>query len=304
MANSGCSTLIATIRQRAGRSNDTVLITTAFVLAALNEAMLEIVRQSPRLVDLDKSNTTTYRIATWSTTPVAVTAASRAATGVVTLTAAGHSLEVGDICTVADVAGATTDFDGNYEVLSVSGDDITYFQNADAESAATFGTIVQKAAKATYDISTLNPAFIGGIWLMNGADTRPEGLRYRPLPEFEEMYMPVSEQSEDEPTEYTRQGNNIIFNCPVSRSYSGLKLKINYTGFATSFSSVSSTATCELTNSDKGLVLFVLAEVFDELALAQPQFETKALKTRALFNQWLSDYQNWNEMQLEELCNE
>jgi hypothetical protein len=301
VANSTCTALIATIRQRAGRANDTVLITTAFVLAALNEAMLEIVRQSPRLIDLDKSNTTTYRIATWSTTPVAVTAASRAATGIVTMTAAGHSLEVGDICTVADVAGATTDFDGNYEVLSVSGNDITYFQNADAESASTFGTIVQKAAKYTYDISTLNPAFIGGIWLMNGADTRPEGLRYRPLPEFEAMYMPICEQSESEPTEYTRQGNNIIFNCPISRDYAGMKLKIDYTGWATPFASVSATTTCDLLNSDKGLILFSLAEVYDEMALAQPQFETKALKTRAMFQNWLEEYKNFSELQLEEL---
>ena len=301
MANSTCSALISTIRARAGRTNDTVLITTAFVLAALNEAMLEIVRQSPRLVDLDKSNTTTYRIATWSTTPVSVTAASRASTGVVTLTAASHSLEAGDICTVADVTGATTDFDGNYEVLSVSGNDITYFQNADAESAATFGTIVQKAAKPTYDISTLNPAFIGGIWLMNGADTRTEGLKYRPLPEFEAMYMPVSEESPSEPTRYTRQGNNIIFNCPVSRDYAGLKLKINFTGWATPFASVSSTATCELTNSDTGLVLFALSKVYEEIALAQPNFETKALKTKMLFIDWLEKYQNYSEMQTEEL---
>jgi len=305
MANSTCAALIATIRARAARSNDSTLITTAFVLAALNDAMLHIVRKTPRLIDLDKSDTTTYRIATWSTTAVDVTAAERSADGVVTLTAAGHSLEVGDIATVADVE-ATTDFDGNYEILSVSGDDITYFQNEDEDdgTGATFGTIVQLAAKPTYDISTLDPAHIGGIWIMSGASTRQESLKYRPLPEFREKYMPVSNNSPSKPTEYTRQGNNIIFDCPVSSDYAGLKLKIDYTAWATPFDAVDSEETCDLSNSDKGLILFALAEIYDEIALAQPQFETKALKTRVLFNNWLEEYQEYNEMQLEELYEE
>jgi hypothetical protein len=268
---------------------------------ALNLGQVDIVSKSPRLLCLDKTDTTTYRIATWSTTAVAVTAGSRASTGVVTLTAASHSLEVGDIATVADVDGATTSFDGDFEILSVSGDDITYFDNDDADTAATFGTIVQKSAKPTYDISTLNPAHISGIWLMNGASTRQEGLRYRPLPEFQAKYIPVSEQSESEPVTYTRQGSNIIFNCPISSDYAGLKLKIDYTGWATAFASVGSTATSDIDNSDKGLILFALAEVYDELALAEPQFETKALKTRALYQQWLAEYNDYNQLCIEDL---
>jgi hypothetical protein len=301
MANSTCAALIATIRARAARSNDSTLITTTFVLNALNEGQIDIVSKCPRLLCLDKTDTTTYRIATWSTTATTVTAGSRASTGVVTLTASGHSLEVGDIATVTDVDGATTTFDGTFEILSVSGDDITYFDNDTAESAATFGTIVQKSAKPTYDISTLDPAHISGIWLMNGSETRRQGLRYRPLPEFQARYLPVSEQSESEPTEYTRQGDNIIFNCPVSSDYAGLKLKIDYTGWATAFASVSSTATSDIDNSDKGLILFALAEIYDEIALSEPSFETKALKTRALYSAWLADYVDFNQMLIEGL---
>jgi hypothetical protein len=268
---------------------------------ALNLGQVDIVSKCPRLLCLDKTDTTTYRIATWSTTAVAVTAGSRASTGVVTLTAAGHSLEVGDIATVADVDGATTTFDGTFEILSVSGDDVTYFDNDDADTAATFGTIVQKSAKPTYDISTLDPAHISGIWLMNGASTRQEGIAYLPLPKFQAKYIPVSEQSESEPTEYTRQGDNIIFNCPVSSDYAGLKLKIDYTAWATPFASVGSTATSDIDNSDKGLILFALAEVYDEIALAEPSFETKALKTRALYTAWLAEFYDFNCMQIEEL---
>ena len=57
----------------------------------------------------------------------------------------------------------------------------------------------------------------------------------------------------------------------------------------------------ELTTSEKGLILFALAEVYDELALAMSRFESKALKTRVLFDRWLDEYQNYNEICLEEL---
>lgn len=301
MANTACDSLIDTIRARSARTNDTVLITEDFVLATLNEAQIHIVRKCPRLICLDSTDGTTYRIDRWSTDEVDVTVAVRASTGVVTLTAADHGLEVGDIATVADVEN-DTDFDGNFEILSVDDDDITYFQNlaADDGVGATFGTIVKLAAKYTYDISTLNPAHISGIWILNGASTRQEGLDYLPLAEFRKKYIPVSEESDSEPVAYTRQGDNIIFNCPIARDYQGLNLKIDYTAWATALTN-SSESTSELANSDKGLILYSLAEIYNELALAMPRFETKALKTKILFDKWLEEYRDYNDMCLEEL---
>ena len=296
MAKTGAE-LIDTIRLRSGRDTDTKLITEDFVLDCLNEAQLHIVRNCPRLIDFDKSDTTTYRVATWSTTATTVTAIARSS-GTVTVTASGHSLEVGDIVTVADCTG-TVDFDGNFEVLSVSGTAFTYFQNAADETGAVFGTVVQLAAKPTYDISTLDPAHIGGIWILNGASTRQAGLKYRPLEYFRNKYEPVYEESPSEPTEYTRQGDNIIFNCPIARDYQGLNLRIDYTAWATALAN--GAVASEITGADKGLILFSLAEIYDELALGMPRFESKALKTRVLFNNWLEEYQQYNEMCLEEL---
>lgn len=219
MANKKGDALIDTIRARAARTNDTVLITEDFVLDALNEAQVYIVRKTPRLIDLDKSDTTTYQIST---------------------------------------------------------DD------------------------ASIDISKLDPAHIGGIWILNGASTRQAGLEYVPLPDFRKKYIPIANQSSSEPIKYTRQSNTIFFNCPVSSDYNELYLHIDYTAFATALENGDSSSS-ELSNSDKGLILFALAEVYDEIALAQPRFESKALKTRVLFNNWLEEYQNYNEMQLEEL---
>lgn len=215
MANSGCLTLIAAVRARAGRSNDSVLITTAFVLEALNEAQVHIVRKSPGLKDLETSDTTTLTIATDDT-----------------------------------------------EV----------------------------------DISTLDPAHIGKVWILNDEDTRQAGLEFMEKEKFFDKYIPIAEQASSEPHIYTRYGNKLYFNCPVSSDYDGLYLRIDYTAWATAFDGVTSTATSLLLNSNKGLTLFALAECFDAIALSVPGVEVKAMKTRAMFDEWLEEYTNYNDL--------
>ncbi len=292
--------LVTAVRQRAARTTDTSLITVDFVLAALNEAQISIVRRLPRITALDKTDSTTFRIARWSTTATAVTVAVRLSTGVVTLTAAGHDLEVGDLATVADVEN-DTDFSGNFQILSVAGNDITYFQNlaADDGVGATFGTIVKTAGKPLIDIGTFDPAHIGGLWILNGAETRQTGLWYRELGKFQERYIRVADQPPSEPTEYTRQGTTLLLNRPVSSDFMGLRYKMNYTAWATDL--LNGAVASQLPDSDKGLKLFALAEVFDSLALSMPQFESKALKTRVLYKDWLDEYTEYQEMILEEL---
>jgi len=152
------------------------------------------------------------------------------------------------------------------------------------------------------DISSLAPAHIGGLWILNGASTRKAGLKYRPLPEFRNKYIPRAEEGSSEPTEYTRQKNTLLFNYPVASDYDSLYLHIDYTDWATDLAN--GTVASELSNSNKGLLLFALAEVYDEIALAQPRFEAKALKTRVLFERWLDEYKDYNEMCFEELYDE
>lgn len=221
--NKTCAELIATIRARAGRSNDSVVITTAFVLDALNEAMLHIVRKSPGLIDLVTEDVTTFTIATDDT---------------------------------------------------------------------------------TVDISSLDPAHIDKIWILNGEDTRRKGLEFMPKDEFFRRFINIADESEQEPWIYTRYGKTLYFNCPVSSDYNGLNLRIDYTKWATVFPDVASTNTSDLLNSDKGLIHFALAEIFDTLALSVPRLETKALKTRIMFNAWLEEYQDYNDVQTETLYEE
>jgi len=153
----------------------------------------------------------------------------------------------------------------------------------------------------SFDITTLDPAHIGGIWILNDGDTRRKGLQYMPLPQFRKNFVPVSEQSPDEPWIYSRQGNTILFNVPVSSAYNGLKLKIDYTKKATEFPNITSTATSELSNSNNVLTFFALATCFDAMASSVPRFTTNALKAWADYEKWLLRYRDDNEMKLEGL---
>jgi hypothetical protein len=220
MSNTQAATLIANVRARAGRTNDTTLITAQFVLDALNVAQREVAQSIPRHVDLDKTDEVTYTLTTGDT---------------------------------------------------------------------------------GFDITTLDPKHIGYIWILNGGDTRRKGLQYMPLPQFRRRYVPVSEQSPDEPWIFSRQGNEVLFNVPVSAAINGLKLKIDYTKKPTEFPTIASTATSELSDSDNVLTFFALATCFDAMATSVPRFIANALKAWADYEKWLLRFRDENDMKLEGL---
>jgi hypothetical protein len=217
MANSATSDLITEVKARAGRPNDTALISRAFVLTQLNEAQLQIVRRSPGLIDLVTIDTTTFTIATNDT---------------------------------------------------------------------------------TVDISSLNPAHIDKIWILNGSETRKGGLEFIPKDEFFRQNIIIAQQSATEPWQYTRFGNTLYFNRPVSSDYNGLYLRMDYTKWATALTDGAGTSV--LSNSDEGLRFFAQARCYDEMALSAPRLETKALKVMLKFEKWLGEYQDYNQMQNEE----
>lgn len=297
MANSKGDALIDTVRARAARTNDTVLITEAFVLAALQEAQIQIVKKMPRQIDLDESDKTTYRISSAKT--VEIGGAVRSSDVVTVTTSAVHYLMAGQKVILEDVdSGSETNaFSGEHTIASVpTTATFTFAQTGADESNLAAG----KATAFSIPISTLDPAHIGGIWILNGGATRQAGIKYKPLENFRKEYIPVEEESTGEWTYYTRQGSHLIFNCPLGSGYNGLYLRIDYTKWDTELANNDSTDS-DMANSDKGLILFALAEVFDELALTNPRIETKALKTRALYEKWLLEYQDYNELCLEEL---
>jgi hypothetical protein len=169
---------------------------------------------------------------------------------------------------------------------------------------------MDKTDTTTFTISTDDEGFslslfdnlhIGGIWILNEAATRQRGLDYKPLKQFRELYIPVSSQGAGEPTVYTRQGNDILFNMPVASGFNNLKLQIDYTDKPADFASVASTATSELSDSNKVLTFFAIATCFDAMAVAVPRFIANALKAWQDYEKWLARYRDDNEMKIEDL---
>lgn len=152
-----------------------------------------------------------------------------------------------------------------------------------------------------FDISTLDPAHVGHIWILNGGDTRRRGLQYMPLPQFRLNFMPVSEQATSEPWIFSRQGDNILFNRPIESSLDGLSLKIDFTDKPTDFASTSSTAVSELSGSNNILTFYALATCFDAMAVSVARFQVNALKAWADYEKWLLRYRDDNDMKLEGL---
>ena len=296
MANKGADAIIDTIRARARRSSDTVLITEAFVLDAINEAQLDIIRRTPRQIDCDVSDKTTYKISSAKT--VAIGGCARSSNTVTVTTSAAHNMIANQKVLLEDVdSGSETNaFSGEHTIASVpTTTTFTFAQTGANESNLAAGT----ATAFSIPISTLNPAHIGGIWILNGGDTRQSGIKYKPLDKFRKDHIPIEEESAGEWTYYTRIGNHLYFNCPLESDYNGLYLRIDYTKWATTLAN-DSTASI-LNNSDKGLILFGLAEVYDELALTNPKIESKALKIRAQYEDWLIKYQEHNYSMIEDL---
>ena len=180
MSNLTGAALITTIRLRCARQNDTSLITSAFVLIALNEAQLHIVRKVPRITALDKKDTSTYRISSAKT--VAIGGAARSSNVVTVTTSEAHLCLAGQEIVLADVdSGSETNaFSGTHIIASVpSTTTFTFAQTGADESNLAAGT----STALSISIATLDPAHIGDIWILNGANTRQAGWKYREMAE-------------------------------------------------------------------------------------------------------------------------
>ena len=298
MANKTGANLIIAVRQEVARASDSVLITETFVLDALNNAQIDIVRRTPRLIAMDKDDKTTYQVSSAKT--VAISGLARSSNVVTATTSEAHLCLVGQKVTLTDVdSGSETNaFAGEFTIASVpTTTTFTYSQTGADESNLAAGT----SNAYSFYTGTLDPAHIGGIWILNGSSTRKAGVRHRPLPEFNRKWFPVAEEGDSEPWEYARRGKHILWNCPVGSDYNALYLHLEYTSWATDLAD--DTTASELERSNRGLILYAKAECYDAMAVAMPRFEAAALKTRTLYEKWLREYQDENELALEELYN-
>lgn len=194
----------------------------------------------------------------------------------------------------------STSFNGTFEILSVSGDDVTYRNNLADDTATSFGEIVKTADKPRIDLSGLSikPMFVGGLWLLNGDSTEREGIRYLPKEKFDRRYLPVNTTGQGHPQRYTREGDTLVFDAPVSDSYMGLPYRIDYSKYPTALTNDAS-STCDMRDTNKGLMLYGLKEVYLALSFSRPQFTQQYDRANGMFENWLDTYVEEIEMQTE-----
>ncbi len=296
MANTGPATIIDNVRARAGRSTDTTLITEQFVLDALNKSQKEIARRIPRHVDKDKKDTTTHRLSSSKT--VEIGGLARSSNVVTATTTAVHYYVAGQEVNLADVdSGSETNaFAGVFTIINVpSTTTYTYAQTGADESNLAEGSSVS----FSFPTSTLDAAHIGNIWILNGGSTNQNEIKYMPLMQFRNRYIPITSGGASEPWIFTRQGNQIYFNTLIGGDFNGLFLHIDYTAKATDLAN--DTTVSEYADSDEVLTHFALATCFDAMAVSEPTFLVNAIKSWSDYEKWLLAMLDDNDMKIEGL---
>ncbi len=152
-----------------------------------------------------------------------------------------------------------------------------------------------------YDLAgfTIPIAHLMNVWILDG--TSSIRLDYEQKDEFDKHYPDVASIAAGVPDIYTRRGNKIEFNCPVSSDYNAKDIRVDYCKWATEFASTVSTATSQLIKADQGLILFAWGETLRAIAKGNPSVIAIANEKKALFNEWLDDYSDYHDLATENI---
>lgn len=142
-------------------------------------------------------------------------------------------------------------------------------------------------------------AHISNIWILDG--TSSQRLHYLDKNDFDVRWPDVSAVSSGLPKYYTRRGNAIEFNCPISSAYNGKDIRVDYCKWAADFEDTSSSATSEIEKADYGLILFAWAEALRVIAKGNAAMVAIAEERFKTFVQWFNNFKSYHNMQIEEL---
>ena len=138
----------------------------------------------------------------------------------------------------------------------------------------------------SYDFSSISPAIhylLHAYWI-DGSASRE--LDYLDTDKFDEEYPSPSDLATGIPTEFTRRGSTIeIYPVPTSGE-AGKYIRLDYTKKPTAFSSDDTTATCDMSDADQGLIYYAVSEAW--AAVGNKEQESITWKNR--FLDWLESY--------------
>jgi len=152
-----------------------------------------------------------------------------------------------------------------------------------------------------YSLSGFSPAIahLQNIWILNGTSSRR--IKYLHKDTFDRQWPDVSAVAASWPDYYTRRGNTIEFNCPISSDCAGLDVRVDYCKWAAPFTDTASTQTSELVNADRGLILYAWSDTLRVIARGNQGVLAAANEKRAWFDEWLDEYADYHDMLTEDL---
>lgn len=143
---------------------------------------------------------------------------------------------------------------------------------------------------------TIPILFFHDVWILNG--TSSFHIEHKDTDDFDLDYPDPSAVIAGTPEYWTQRGSAIEFNCPVSSSYNGMAIRVNYTRKPVDFASISSTATSTIEDCDDGLIQFCLYRIKKVIDKNNPALAAAEL---TLFNEWLDEFEEQHDMEYEEL---
>ena len=160
-------------------------------------------------------------------------------------------------------------------------------------------TVLTVLNQYAYSIAAVDPAIahLMDVWILNGLSTTK--LDFLATRIFDNQYPDVASISAACPDFYTQRGTQIEFNCPINSDYAGLYLRLNYTKWPTSFASTTSVARSQLLKASQGLIFYAWSETLRAIAKNNPAMLQAANEKRSWFNDWLDDYSQYHDLQVE-----
>ena len=153
-----------------------------------------------------------------------------------------------------------------------------------------------------YDLSDIDipVAHLSQVWILDGESS--QRLTYINKDTFDKRWPDVSVIASGLPKYYTRRGNTIEFNCPVSSDYAAKAIRVDYCKWAAEFESITADEESELINADYGLILFAWSEALRVLAKGNTAILRVADEKLLMFSEWFNTYKSYYSMQIEELA--
>ena len=300
--------LVAEVQAITGREADTVLVTTTRIIRWLNEAQIEIVDKCTGHIDLEHKHVTAVTLvaSTFSYSIAAISPTIRHLLKVFYLDGANSKelifRDIGEFDKLypspADLAtGIPSYYTRRANTIEV------YPVPTSSEGAATEITLAETVTDTTWDTAGKIMTGSGSTWATAGATLVEAGDVVQVVSGTNATagYYQVITVASDTSITLDRS----IGATPSAVTYKILNLnkylRLDYTKKPTVFAAASMSATCDMSDADKGLIYSAVSEAFRSIGgdkVAEADRYREPISKQGWFYSWLDDYRQQKDMRL------